>query len=441
MAKAPYQYLTFWVLLAMACGVVAGHFFPEYSKQYEDISKGFTWSISLFIAPLIFLTITMGISAMGDLKRIGKVGGKALIYFEVVTTFALLIGIVVAYVLQPGAGVARPETAVDAQAVASVSELSPASQPSKTQEKIASYEQKSKQFSWWAFFKANLTLQVLLASLVLGSILSVSTYKTKVLKVLETVSKYVFRLMHIVMLFAPIGAFGGIAFSISAHGLSALWVLAKLMFSVYCTMAVFIFGALGLILRYYDIRLLSLLGFLKTELLVVLGTSSSESALPALMEKLQRMGCGKSVVGLVVPAGYSFNLDGTTIYLSMATLFLAQVYEVSLSWGQIATIIGVLMVTSKGAAGVTGAGFIVLASTLAAIKVIPLEGLALLIGVDRFYVRSAIDHQFHWQRGRHSVSCESRRRIRSRKDGSCLCPANIKVAIFHVATLARTWTT
>jgi aerobic C4-dicarboxylate transport protein len=201
---------------------------------------------------------------------------------------------------------------------------------------------------------------------------------------MEVASKYVFKGLHLVMLFAPLGAFGGIAFTIGKFGVASLIPLAKLMITVYCTMALFIFGILGAVLQYYKISIFQFLKYIKEELLIVLGTSSSESALPLLMEKLEKMGCSKSVVGLVVPAGYSFNLDGTTLYLSMAVLFLAQVYAIDLSWMQIATLIGVLMITSKGAAGVTGSGFIVLASTLAAVKVIPLEGLALLLGVDRF---------------------------------------------------------
>jgi aerobic C4-dicarboxylate transport protein len=230
----------------------------------------------------------------------------------------------------------------------------------------------------------NLTLQVLVISLILGTFLSSYKDKKSILDPLNAISKVVFKGLHWVMYLAPIGAFGGMAFTIGKFGIAALKSLGSLMLSVYCTMAIFVFLVLGFILKTYQIKIWDYLKYIKEELLIVLGTSSSEAALPALMEKLERMGCNKSVVGLVVPAGYSFNLDGTTIYLSMATIFLAQAYGVHLEIGQILTIIGILMVTSKGAAGVTGSGFIVLASTLQAVKVIPVEGLALLLGVDRF---------------------------------------------------------
>ncbi len=284
-------------------------------------------------------------------------------YFEIVTTIALLIGIIVAWFIQPGHG-------VNTAAVQGGD--------------ISQYKAGSSQFSLWQFFKDNLTIQVLLFSIAFGIFLSKYSGRNKIIKPLTTASKYIFKALHFVMLFAPIGAFGGMAYTIGKYGIATLIPLGKLMITVYITMAVFIFLVLGSILRYYKISIWHFLKYIKEELLIVLGTSSSEAALPSLMEKLEKMGCSKPVVGLVVPAGYSFNLDGTTIYLSMAVLFLAQVFNIELSWGQIATVIGVLMITSKGAAGVTGSGFIVLASTLTAIKVIPVEGLALLLGVDRF---------------------------------------------------------
>jgi aerobic C4-dicarboxylate transport protein len=223
-----------------------------------------------------------------------------------------------------------------------------------------------------------------LFSILSGIIISKLKTREKIIQPLKTISTYVFKGLHIVMLFAPIGAFGGMAFTIGKYGIATLLPLGKLMITVYTTMIIFVFLVLGLIMQYYKISILKFLNYIKEELLIVLGTSSSEAALPSLMEKLEKMGCAKPVVGLVVPAGYSFNLDGTTIYLSMAVLFLAQVFKVELSFEQMLTIIGVLMITSKGAAGVTGSGFIVLASTLSAINVIPIEGLALLLGVDRF---------------------------------------------------------
>ena len=378
--------LTFWVLLAIVSGILLGHFYPEKALYTvldkdlkarflgQDLKIGQTLSeclggafisvVKLFINPIIFLTISLGIVSMGDLKKVGKLGAKALIYFEIVTSVALIIGIIVAYFIQPGAGVAATAHA---------------------SKDIATYTQKAQSFSWWQFFLDNSTLQVLIFAIVFGSILSRYARRQPIIDRLNQASFYIFKALHRVMLLAPIGAFGGMAYTIGRYGILTLLPLGKLMLTVYTTMALFIFIILRLILRHCNVSLKKFLNYIREELLIVLGTSSSEAALPNLMEKLERMGCGKSVVGLVVPTGYSFNLDGTTIYLSMAVIFLAQVYGVSLSGTQILTIIGILMVTSKGAAGVTGSGFIVLASTLTAMNgVIPVEGLALLLGVDRF---------------------------------------------------------
>lgn len=355
--------LTFWVLTAITAGALLGHYLPDQAVEMKFLGEGFISVVKLFINPIIFLTITLGIVGMGDLKKVGKVGAKALLYFEVVTTLALVVGIIVANIIRPGDGVVTD---------------------SLQKGDISKYAGKAHDFSWLQFFFDNVTLQVLLFALVFGSVLSRIEGKQRVVDGLNFVSKYVFKALHLVMIFAPIGAFGGMAFTIGKYGIDTLLPLAKLMGTVYATMAVFIFGVLGLILRTYKISLWRFLKYIREELLIVLGTSSSEAGLPSLMDKLQRMGCSKPVVGLVVPAGYSFNLDGTTIYLSMATIFLAQVFNVHLNMGQIFSLIGILMVTSKGAAGVTGSGFVVLASTLTAIKVIPVEGLALLLGVDRF---------------------------------------------------------
>lgn len=377
--------LTFWVLVAITAGILVGHYTPDWALQRvlekpfrasamgqhieigttlaEFLGGAFISLVKLFINPIIFLTITLGIVSMGNLKKVGRVGAKALLYFEIVTTFALLIGAGVALLVKPGRG-------VDTHAVKSGD--------------ISRYANAGEHFSWWKFFQDNVTLQVLLVALVTGILLGFYKNRDRIIKPLQLVSKYVFKGLHFVMILAPVGAFGGMAYTIGKYGIDALLPLAKLMGTVYMTMAVFIFGVLWLILRYCRVSIARYLKYIREELLVVLGTSSSEAALPSLMEKLERMGCSKSVVGLVVPTGYSFNLDGTTIYLSMCMIFLAQVYNVDLSWGQIASIVGILMLTSKGAAGVTGSGFVVLASTLTAIKVIPMEGLALLLGVDRF---------------------------------------------------------
>ena len=382
--KKLFTNLTFWVLTAIVCGILLGHFAPEIALKEvlnadlkanflgqelklgktlsEFLSGLFISTVKLFINPIIFLTITLGIVQMGDLKKVGKLGAKALLYFEVVTTIALLIGVVVANIIRPGDGVTTEGVKGD----------------------ISKYTQSAADFSWWKFLQDNSTLQVLIAAIIFGIIMSKYNGRQVIMDKLSLASKYLFKGLHRVMLFAPIGAFGGMAYTIGKYGIKTLLPLMKLMATVYTTMAIFVLVVLWAILRMYKISIFKFLRYIREELLIVLGTSSSEAALPNLMEKLEKMGCSKSVVGLVVPTGYSFNLDGTTIYLSMAVIFLAQVFNVHLEIGQMLTIIGILMVTSKGAAGVTGSGFIVLASTLTAVKVIPIEGLALLLGVDRF---------------------------------------------------------
>ena len=363
MAKKILTNLTFWVLLAITTGILLGHFFPASGVAMQPLGKYFIDIIKLFINPIILVTIVTGICGMGDLKKVGRVGGKALLYFEVVTTLALIIGLLVGHFIQPGANV---NTA------------------SVIKGDISKYSGVPVSISWLQFFKDNITIQVLLFAIVAGIVISKMSQKEFVLKKFYWASKYLFRGLHWIMIFAPIGAFGGMAFTIGKYGIATLVPLGKLMLCVYITMVLFVFLVLGSLLRYYKISIWKYLGYIKNELLIVLGTSSSEAALPSLMVKLEHMGCHKSVVGLVVPAGYSFNLDGTSIYLSMAIVFLAQVFVIDLTMEQMLTIIGILMVTSKGAAGVTGSGFIILASTLAATKVIPIEGLALLLGVDRF---------------------------------------------------------
>lgn len=355
------------MLSSICLGIAIGHFFPEVGISLKVIGTWFIDLVKLFIAPIIFLTIVLGFVGMDDLKKVGKVGLKALIYFEVVTTFALIIGIIVAYVIQPGKGLIPPVESASND--------------------VASYAEKAKEgVDWMAFFVHNITIQVLVLSIVVGILLSKyqGRQKQRIVGGLQKTAHFVFLALKWLMYLSPLGALGGMAFTIGKYGLASLLPFAELMVTVYTTMAIFIFLVLRQILKYYQIDIMKFLKIIKEELLIVLGTSSSEAALPNLMQKLELMGCHKSVVGLVVPSGYSFNLDGTTIYLSMATIFLAQVYNVSLDFGQMLTVIGVLMVTSKGAAGVTGSGFVVLASTLSALGTIPIEGLALLLGVDRF---------------------------------------------------------
>ena len=355
--------LTFWVLIAVITGVLLGHFFPAAGVEMEFIGKWFINIIKLFIGPIIFLTIVLGIAGMESLGKVGRIGVKALIYFEVVTTVALIIGVVVANIIQPGKINKTGLLISDA----------------------SKYTGKSTEgIDWGKFFVSNFTLQVLIVAIITGIVLGSVKQNKKAISFLKTLSHYVFTGLKYVMYLAPLGAFGGMAYTVGKFGLHTLIPLGKLMITVYSTMFVFIFGVLGLILRYYKQSIWKFLGIIKEELLIVLGTSSSEAALPSIMKKLEQMGCSKPVVGLVIPTGYSFNLDGTSIYLSMAIIFLAQLYNVHLSTGEIVSIIGILMLTSKGAAGVTGSGFIVLASTLTAIHKIPVEGLAFLLGVDKF---------------------------------------------------------
>lgn len=365
------------VLIGIAVGALVGYYFPGFNPTAKLISDTFINLIKMLITPIIFLTVVLGIAGAGDMKKFGRVGGKGLLYFEVVTTLALIIGLFVANFIQPGKGV-------------SVDHLD-TSQTTK-------YAEQAHDMNWAEFFThiipSNIfkafadgdILQVLFFSVLFGIALSrIEMLVPGLTEGLSKLSKVFFQIMNMVMRVAPIGAFGGIAFTIGKYGLDTLLPLGKLMLSVYLTMALFIFVVLNLIARYYGFSLWKLLKYIKSELLIVLGTSSSESALPNIMEKLENAGCKKSVVGLIIPTGYSFNLDGTTIYLSMAMIFLSQAFHVPLTIAQQLAIIGVLMLTSKGAAAVTGGGFIVLASTLAAMKVLPVEeGLALLIGIDRF---------------------------------------------------------
>lgn len=357
------RHLSFYVLIAIIAGILLGHYAPATAVKMEIIGKSFVDIIKLFIAPIIFLTIVQGISGMGSLKKVGRIGIKSLVYFEVVTTLALAIGIAVALLIKPGL-------------------LDKTGLPLQDASKYTGA--RSSHFSWIGFFQSNITLQVLLAAIVTGIVLNYSRYRSAALRLFQTLSRYVFGALKYVMYLAPLGAFGGMAFTIGKFGLSTLLPLMKLMACVYLTMFLFVALVLGGIMRYFKFNIWSFLSSIKEELLLVLGTSSYEAALPSIMRKLEDMGCSKPVVGLVIPTGYSFNLDGTSIYLSMSVIFLAQLYNVHLSTTELIMILLLLMLTSKGAAGVTGSGFIVLASTLTAVHRIPLEGLAFLLGIDKF---------------------------------------------------------
>jgi aerobic C4-dicarboxylate transport protein len=348
------------VLIAMIAGIWLGHYYPAAGLKMKIVGETFVDIIRIFIPPIIFFTIVLGISGMGDLKKVGRIGAKALLYFEIVTTFALVLGLAVGYLVKPGA--------IDMAGLAS--------------QTAAKYTPKP--FSLAGFFGANLTLKVLAASIIIAVIISRLAQRQKIVAALQFVSGYVFKAFGLVMILAPIGAFGGLAYAVGKFGLEALLPLGKLVACMYLTMALFVLLVLGGILRYYKLSIFRFLKHIKEELFITWGTGSSESALLSLMNKLERMGCSRPVVDLVVPTGYSFNLDGTSIYLSMAIIFLAQLYNVHLSFAEIGTIIGILMLTSKGSAGVTGSGFIVLASTLTALHRIPVEGLVFLLGVDKF---------------------------------------------------------
>lgn len=364
------------VIIGIALGILVGYFFPSFAPTAKLISELFINMIKMVIAPVIFFTLVLGIAGAGDLKKVGRVGGKAIIYFEIITTLAIIIGVIVANVIQPGAGI--PEAGV----------------PATDSSKVSSPENG---LNWIEFISHIIPANVveafakgdIIQILFFGILFSIGLSKlgpngAPVIAMFEKLNKVLFNILHMVMKVSPVGAFGGMAYTIGKFGFASLALLGKLLLTYYLTSLLFIFVILNLVLKYYGFSLWKLLGYIKAELLIVLGASSSEAVLPNIIEKLEFAGCDKSVVGLVVPAGYSFNLDGASIYLSMSVIFLAQVFNVPLTIGHQLSIIGILLIASKGAAGVTGSGFLVLTSTLTALKIIPLEGLALLIGVDRF---------------------------------------------------------
>lgn len=368
--------LTVQVLVAITLGILLGAVAPQWGRAMKPVGDTFVNLVKMIIAPIIFLTIVLGIASMQDLKKVGRVGGKAFLYFEVVTTFALAIGLAVVNLTRPGAGID-----VSRAAGADVSRYTKASEAVGFVEILTH----AVPASIVGAFANGEILQIVFFAVLFGvALLGLGEPGRPLLVGLERLSHVFFRLTALIMRVAPLGAFGAMAYTIGTFGLRALLPLARLMGDVYLTMALFIFIVLNVIARLSGFSLWRLLKHIKEEILIVLGTSSSEAALPRMLVKMERFGCDRSVVGLVIPAGYSFNLDGTSIYLSMAALFIAQAYRVDLSLAQQLSLLGVLMVTSKGAAGVTGSGFIVLAGTLAATKAVPVEGLALLLGVDRF---------------------------------------------------------
>jgi len=364
------------VLVAISIGVLLGVWNPEAARAMKPVGDTFINLVKMVIAPIIFLTVVLGIASMGDMRRLGRVGGKALLYFEVVTTVALAIGLVVVNVVRPGDG-------LDASTMA--------------RGDVSRYTAPAEQLSAVGFlthivpsnvvaaFAGGDVLQVVFFAVLFGvALASLGEAGRPLLDLFDRLAKVFFKIVAFVMRLAPLGAFGAMAYTVGTFGLATLLPLGKLMLSVYITMFLFVFVVLNLIARLYGFSLLAFLKYIRAELVIVLGTSSSEAVLPRMMDRLERYGCARPIVGLVVPAGYSFNLDGTSIYLSMAVVFLAQVYDVQLGWGKQLAVLAVLMLTSKGAAGVTGSGFIVLASTLSAMRVVPVEGVAILLGVDRF---------------------------------------------------------
>jgi aerobic C4-dicarboxylate transport protein len=366
------------VLIAITIGILLGHFYPETATTMKPLGDGFIKLIKMMIAPIIFCTVVTGIAGMQAMDKVGRVGIKALLYFEVVSTLALVIGLIVVHLIQPGAGMNVDISSLDAKSLSAYTDAV------KTLGIVDFLLNIIPVSVVDAFAKGDI-LQVLLFSLLFGfSLAAMKDTGTQVVCVIEKMSHVLFGIVETIMKLAPIGAFGAMAFTIGKYGIASLAPLAKLMGSFYLACLLFIFIVLGLIARLTGFSLVKFIIYIKDELLIVLGTSSSESVLPRMMIKLEKLGCSKSVVGLVIPTGYSFNLDGTSIYLTMAAIFVAQATNTPLTLMQELTILGVLLLTSKGAAGVTGSGFITLAATLSVVPTIPVAGLALILGIDRF---------------------------------------------------------
>jgi len=377
--KRMMSYLYFWVLVAIICGGTLGYFEPAIGVSLKPLGDGFIALIKMLISPVIFCTVVLGIAGAGDMKKVGRVGGKALLYFEVVSTLALIIGLVVMNLIRPGDGFHADPSHLDAKAVAKYAKLA---EEQTTVDFILHIIPKT--FTD-AFTGGGDLLQVLLVAILFGYAMSkMGAAGQGVHRFIEECSHIFFAMMNSIMKLAPIGAGGAMAFTIGKYGIAALKPLAALMGSFYLTCFLFVVIVLGLIAKFTGFSIFKFIAYIKEELLTVLGTSSSESALVPLMAKLEKLGCSKSVVGLVVPSGYSFNLDGTNIYLTMAALFVAQALDIELTLGQELTLLGVAILTSKGASGVTGAGFITLAATLAVVPAVPVAGLALILGIDRF---------------------------------------------------------
>ncbi|TAJ17406.1 MAG: dicarboxylate/amino acid:cation symporter [Rugosibacter sp.] len=371
--------LYFWVLLATLAGGLLGYLDPKAGTSLKPLGDGFIALVKMLIAPVIFCTVVLGIAGSGDMKKVGRVGGKALLYFEVVSTLALAIGLLVVHLIRPGEGFNVDPQSLDSSAIATYAKSA------AEQGTVSFFLHIIPKTFADAFTSSGDLLQVLFLAILFGyAIVRLGKTGQPVHRFIEDASHLFFAMMNVIMKLAPLGAGGAMAFTMGKYGVTALKPLAALMGSFYLTCILFVLIVLGSIAAAIGFNIFRFILYIKDELLTVLGTSSSESALVPLMEKLERMGCSKSVVGLVVPSGYSFNLDGTNIYLSMAALFVAQALNIDLTIGQELTLLGVAMLTSKGASGVTGAGFITLAATLAVVPAIPVAGLALILGIDRF---------------------------------------------------------
>jgi aerobic C4-dicarboxylate transport protein len=373
-----YSVLYIQVLIAIAVGIFIGHFWPDLGKALKPLGDGFISLIKMMIGPVIFCTVVHGIGSMRDLKKIGRVGVKTLVYFEVVSTLALLIGLIVGEVLQPGKGFDIDVASLDPKAVAGY--VTKAKQEGIVGHLLAIIPDTFIS----AFAKGDL-LQVLLISILTGFAISrLGELGEKINNVINAMAQIFFGIIRIIVRAAPVGALGAMAFTVGAYGVASLVNLLELIATFYLTSLLFVLVVLGIIARFAGFSILRFLAYIKDELLIVLGTSSSETVLPHMIQKMERLGASKSVVGLVVPTGYSFNLDGTNIYMTLATLFLAQATNTHLTLGHLLGILVIAMVTSKGASGVTGAGFVTLAATLAIVPDVPIESLAILVGIDKF---------------------------------------------------------
>jgi len=377
-SKPLWRSLYFQVVVAIALGVIVGWLSPETGKALKPLGDGFVKLVKMIITPVIFLTVSTGIAGMADLRAFGRVGAKAMAYFLTFSTLALAVGLAVANLVRPGAGLNIDPASLDTKSISTF--VKAAEEQSLTQFLLHIIPD-----TLFSAFVSGEILQVLLVAILFGIALAlVGAPGEKLQGALKVLTAVVFRIVHILMYAAPIGAFGAMAFTIGQYGIGTLANLAQLIATFYATSILFVAVVLGLVARAAGFSIFALLGYIKDELLLVLGTSSSESAMPLLMEKLERAGCPKPIVGLVVPTGYSFNLDGTNIYMSLAALFIAQATNTHLSMGEQLLLMAVAVLSSKGAAGVTGSGFIVLAATLSVVPSVPVAGMALILGVDRF---------------------------------------------------------